>query len=170
MPETCSDILRDFTLVLRSSHFFSGTLEVSGVLETCSNILNDFSCPGTSESPLLLRIFKAFILSRPCNIHLAWQDTPSLLLLTTTRLYMRYTDQQNRRSCSKKCSPWQWEIGRSDLFAQPARVFIHSIACIRRFQIFSLLFTRYLKLRVDSSRKLLPPLAGPFATCASDQY
>ena len=46
------------TLVLRSSHLFSGTSEVLGVLETCSNILNDFSCSGTSESPILLRIFR----------------------------------------------------------------------------------------------------------------
>ena len=81
--------LRCHPLAHRSLQFYSGSSEISySGVEELSFSLSTTQRPrfGTSESPMLLRIFKAFPPMQSFTLH--GRDTPSLLLLTTTHMYI----------------------------------------------------------------------------------
>ena len=153
LPIIAPNLQRSHTLVLKSFHPRSQLLRDLvlwhfGVTNHCSGS-SKHSHP-CSHSPCMAGIHLLFFCSQ--QLIYIW-DTPTL---TKPGVVL------------KKCSLWQREIGRFDLFAQPARVFIHSIAHIRRFSIPSLLFTLYLETASGNQRVFAPPLDGSFATCASE--
>ena len=153
LPIIAPNLQRSHTLVLKSSHSHSQLLR--DLVLWHFGVSNH--CSGSSKH------------SHPCSHSPCMAGyTFSSSAHNNSCIYGIHRPQQNPGSCSKKCSLCLREIGRFDLFAQPARVFIHSIAYIRRFSIPSLLFTLYLETASGNQRVFAPPLDGSFATCASE--
>ena len=118
---------------------------------------SETSCFGTSESPIIAPDLQSI----PTHAVISLHGRDILFFCSQQLIYIWDTPTLTKPgSCSKKCSLWQREIGRFDLFAQPARVFIYSIAFIRRFSIPSLLFTLYPKPRVETKEYSHPPWMG----------
>ena len=79
-PIIAPDLQRSHTLVLKSSH---------------SRNYSETSCFGTSESPIIAPDLQSIPTHAVISLH--GRDTPSLLLLTTTHIYMGYTDLNKTR-------------------------------------------------------------------------
>ena len=152
LPIIAPNLQRSHTLVLKSSHSRSQLLR--DLVLWHFGVSNH--CSGSSKHP------------HPCSHSPCMTGIHLLFFCSQQLIYMGYNDlNKTRGRVPKKCSLRQREIGRFDLFAQPARVFVHSIAYIRRFSIPSLLFTLYLESASGNQRVFAPPLDGSFAPCAS---